>query len=142
MSCIGNGKMVGLKLEGEKDLKWVDLDCEEDWGDLNCNLEGSGEASVSLGNDEDGYTKVVAAFEDADGEECEISLEALREMIDYCFNVKGFITLWSDFFVDNPASGRVMEKCGFIDTGHQVLCPGLEIGGDKPAKVMRLDYAN
>lgn len=81
MSCIGNGKMVGLKLEGEKDLKWVDLDCEEDWGDLNCNLEGSGEASVSLGNDEDGYTKVVAAFEDADGEECEISLEALREMI-------------------------------------------------------------
>ena len=38
-------------------------------------------------------------------------------MIDYCFNVKGFLTLWSDFFIDNPASGRVMEKCGFKDTG-------------------------
>ena len=24
---------------------------------------------------------------------------------------------WADFFVDNPASGRVMEKCGFRDTG-------------------------
>ena len=34
-----------------------------------------------------------------------------------------------------------MEKCGFVDTGRQVLCPGLEIGGDKPVRVMRLDYA-
>ncbi len=34
-----------------------------------------------------------------------------------------------------------MEKCGFVDTGVEVLCPGLEIGGDKPVKVMRLDYA-
>ena len=40
-----------------------------------------------------------------------IATEALRAMIDYCFNVKGFLTLWSDFFIDNPASGRVMEKC-------------------------------
>ena len=67
--------------------------------------------------------------------------EALEAVIDYCFNEKGFSVLWSDFFPDNPASGRVMEKCGFIDTGKEVLCPGLEIGGDKPVKVMRLDYA-
>ena len=40
-----------------------------------------------------------------------------------------------------PASGRVMEKCGFVDTGKETLCPGLEIGGDKPVRVMRLDYA-
>ena len=45
-----------------------------------------------------------------------IATEALRAMIDYCFNVKGFLTLWSDFFIDNPASRRVMEKCGFKDT--------------------------
>lgn len=38
--------------------------------------------------------------------------EALQAMIDWCFNEKGFQTLWSDFFVDNPASGRVMEKYG------------------------------
>ena len=43
--------------------------------------------------------------------------EALREMIEYCFNSKGFLTLWADHFVDNPASGKVMEKCGFRDTG-------------------------
>ena len=40
-----------------------------------------------------------------------------------------------------PASGRVMEKCGFVDTGRQVLCPTLEVGADKPVRVMRLDYA-
>ena len=37
-----------------------------------------------------------------------ICTEALRLLIDYCFNEKKFHTLWSDFFVDNPASGRVM----------------------------------
>ena len=70
-----------------------------------------------------------------------ICTEALAEIIDYCFNVKGFEVLWSDFFPDNPASGRVMEKCGFVDTGVEVLCPGLEIGGDKPVRVTRLDHA-
>lgn len=59
----------------------------------------------------------------------------------YLDNVKGFSVLWSDYFPENLASGRVMEKCGFVDTGRQVLCHGLEIGGDKPVKVMRLDYA-
>lgn len=33
---------------------------------------------------------------------------------------QNFQTLWADFFVDNPASGRVMEKCGFIDTARKV----------------------
>ncbi|MBQ0095242.1 MAG: GNAT family N-acetyltransferase [Bacteroidetes bacterium] len=67
--------------------------------------------------------------------------EALEAIIDYCFNVKGFSVLWSDYFPDNPASGRVMEKCVFVDTGKETLCPGLEIGSDKPVRVMRLDYA-
>ena len=38
------------------------------------------------------------------------------------------------------ASDHVMEKCGFVDTGKETLCPGLEIGGDKPVRIMRLDY--
>lgn len=67
--------------------------------------------------------------------------EALRAMIDYCFNVKGFLTLWSDFFVDNPASGRVMEKCGFVDTGRENMCSHLYHGDDRPVHIMRLDYA-
>ena len=67
--------------------------------------------------------------------------EALRAMIDFCFNTKGFQTLWSDFFVDNPASGRVMEKCGFRDTGKQNVLSHLYRGDERPVKIMRLDYA-
>ena len=67
--------------------------------------------------------------------------EALQAMIDWCFNEKGFQTLWSDFFVDNPASGRVMEKCGFRDTGEFNWCSHLYRGDERPVKVMRLDYA-
>lgn len=68
-----------------------------------------------------------------------ICTEALRLLIDYCFNVKGFDTLWSDFFVDNPASGRVMEKCGFHDTGMVNYCSHLQVGSDRPVRIMRLD---
>ena len=67
--------------------------------------------------------------------------EALRAMIDWCFNKKGFRTLWSDFFVDNPASGRVMEKCGFRDTGETNMLSHLFRGDERPVKMMRLDYA-
>ena len=69
-----------------------------------------------------------------------ICTEAMRAVVDYCFNVKGFEVLWGDYFPENPASGRVMEKCGFVDTGREVLCPSLEVGSDKPVRVMRLDY--
>lgn len=67
--------------------------------------------------------------------------EALRAMIDYCFNTKGFITLWADHFVDNPASGNVMEKCGFRDTGETNWLSNLYRGDERPVKIMRLDYA-
>ena len=66
-----------------------------------------------------------------------IATEALRAMIDYCFNVKGFLTLWSDFFIDNPASGRVMEKCGFKDTGELNWCSNLYHGDDRPVHIMK-----
>ena len=67
-----------------------------------------------------------------------ICTEALRWLIDYCFNEKKFDVLWSDFFVDNPASGRVMEKCGFRDTGEINYCSKLQVGNDRPVKVMNL----
>jgi len=67
-----------------------------------------------------------------------ICTEALRKLIDYCFNEQGFETLWSDFFVDNPASGRVMEKCGFRDTGEINYCSHLLQGSDRPVKIMKL----
>ncbi len=56
--------------------------------------------------------------------------EALRLMLNYCLNVKHFKNIWADHFTGNPASGRVMEKCGFRDTGMINKCSHL-IGGDK-----------
>ena len=70
-----------------------------------------------------------------------ICTEALRAMIDYCFNTKGFLTLWADHFVDNPASGRVMDKCGFRDTGKVNYLSELYKGDERPVKIMRLDYS-
>ena len=67
-----------------------------------------------------------------------ICTEAMRLVIDYCFRVKGFSVLWGDYFPENPASGKVMEKCGFVETGKETLCPNLEVGGDQPVRVMKL----
>ena len=67
-----------------------------------------------------------------------ICTEALRLVIDYCFGEKGFTVLWGDYFPENPASGRVMAKCGFTDTGREELCPNLEVGSDRPVRIMRL----
>lgn len=64
--------------------------------------------------------------------------EALHWMIDYCFSVKRMQILWGDFFVDNPASGHVMEKCGFKDTGIETSCPNLYGGADRLVHVKKL----
>jgi RimJ/RimL family protein N-acetyltransferase len=68
-----------------------------------------------------------------------ICTEALNLVIDYCFHEKGFQTLWCDFFIDNPASGRVMEKCGFYDTGKMNWCSHLYRGDERPVKIMKRD---
>ena len=68
-----------------------------------------------------------------------ICTEALEMVVDYCLNEKGFTVLWGSFFPSNPASGRVMEKCGFKDTGEETLCPNLEVGSDSPVRIMKLE---
>ena len=68
-----------------------------------------------------------------------ICTEAMRLVVEYCFRIKGFTLLWGTYFPDNPASGRVMEKCGFCDTGRETVCPKLEVGADRPVRVMRLE---
>ena len=68
-----------------------------------------------------------------------ICTEAMRLVVDYCFRVKGFTILWGTYFPDNPASGRVMEKCGFRDTGRETVCLKLEVGADRPVRVMQLE---
>ena len=68
-----------------------------------------------------------------------ICTEALGLVMDHCFGEKGFSTLWGTYFPSNPASGRVMEKCGFTDTGRETICPNLEVGSDQPVRVLRKD---
>ena len=67
-----------------------------------------------------------------------ICTEAMRAVVSHCFEVKGFTKLWGDYFPTNPASGKVMEKCGFIDTGRETTCPNLLVGADQPVKILCL----
>lgn len=68
-----------------------------------------------------------------------ICTEALSLVIEHCANEKGYTSLWGTHFIDNPASGRVMEKCGFIEAGSLSKLEKLEVGSDKPVRVMKLD---
>ena len=100
-----------------------------------------------------GYLPAANSNLNIPGDECEVGYwigkpywgrgictEALKLVIDYCFNVKGFKSLWGDYFLQNPASGRVMEKCGFKDTGRETVCPNLEVGSDRPVRIMKLEH--
>lgn len=68
-----------------------------------------------------------------------IGSEALRLVVDHCFKEKGFAALWGDYFPDNPASGRVMEKCGFRTTGEETVCPNLQVGANRQVSIMKLE---
>jgi len=67
-----------------------------------------------------------------------LATEALKIVIDFCFNVKKMRMLYGDHFIDNPASGKVMEKCGFVPTGEERTCPNLLVGGEKTVRVLKL----
>jgi len=55
--------------------------------------------------------------------------EAVRRIIRFARETLVLTKLVADYFTDNPASGRVLEKCGFRVTGHGLL-PSLARGGD------------
>ena len=48
-------------------------------------------------------------------------------------------SLISGHFIDNPASGSVMEKCGFVPTGDICYDPTLHNGTARPIRVLRLN---
>ena len=48
-------------------------------------------------------------------------------------------SLISGHFIDNPASGRVLEKCGFVPTGETVIDETQYQGADRPIRVLRLE---
>ena len=68
-----------------------------------------------------------------------ICTEALTLMLDYCINVKHFRLIWADHFTGNPASGRVMEKCGFQDTGLLNRCSNLTGGDTDMVRIYKTD---
>ena len=82
MSCIGPGKMVGLAYKGSRGIRWFDLDCEDDWGNLDCGVNEDGSAWVAVGNDEDGYERVTRALEDTPRGNRRLDFGKLREMIE------------------------------------------------------------
>ena len=68
-----------------------------------------------------------------------ICSEALAMMIAHIRRTTALPSPISRHFVDNPASGRVMEKCGFVATG-QMACDATLYGGDgRSIRVLRLE---
>ena len=68
-----------------------------------------------------------------------ICTEALRLMLDHISSTTDIPSLISGHFTDNPASGRVMEKCGFTATGETCIDESQYQGKDRPIRVMRLE---
>lgn len=63
--------------------------------------------------------------------------EAARALIDIARTLK-LPRLEASHFVDNPASGRVLEKLGFVPTGLSAARYSCARGGDAIAKLYRL----
>ena len=68
-----------------------------------------------------------------------ICTEALRLMLDHIRHTTDIKSLISGHFIDNPASGRVMEKCGFVPTGETCIDANQYQGEGRPIRVLRLE---
>ena len=68
-----------------------------------------------------------------------ICTEALGLLIGYVRRHTALSSLVSGHFVDNPASGRMMEKCGFVPTGELCFAPRLTGGEGRPIRVLRIE---
>jgi RimJ/RimL family protein N-acetyltransferase len=66
-----------------------------------------------------------------------ITTEAARAVVAFGFERLGLPVITSGYFVDNPSSGRVLRKLGFVETGH-VMRPCLATGTEVPSIRMEL----
>ena len=71
-----------------------------------------------------------------------ICTDALQLMLDHIRKTADIRSLISGHFVDNPASGRVMEKCGFVPTGETCIDATQYQGENRPIRVLRLEISN
>ena len=60
-------------------------------------------------------------------------------MLDHIRKTTEIKSLVSGHFIDNPASGRVMEKCGFVPTGETCIDETQYQGAGRPIRVLRLE---
>ena len=67
-----------------------------------------------------------------------ICTESLQLMLEHIRRTTDIKSLISGHFIDNPASGRVMEKCGFVPTGETVIDENQYQGTNHPIRVLRL----
>lgn len=66
-----------------------------------------------------------------------IATEAARAVVIFGFESLGFPYLTSGYFEDNPASGQILRKIGFVEIG-RALRPCLAAGGEVPSVRMKL----
>lgn len=66
-----------------------------------------------------------------------IATEAAQAVLAFGFGALALRTITSGYFLSNPASGRVLEKLGFVETG-PAMRPCLAEGGDVPSMEVRL----
>ena len=67
-----------------------------------------------------------------------IATEAATPVVDYGLHVLGLRCLKSGYFLDNPRSGRVLTKLGFVEIGRADR-PCLAAGSTVPSVEMRLE---
>ncbi len=68
--------------------------------------------------------------------------EAGRAVIDIARHALGLKRLHSSHFADNPASGRVLDKLGFVPTGRVVARRSVARRVDAPCVLFELDLAD
>ncbi len=68
--------------------------------------------------------------------------ESLMLVIRHAFDESRLSALVSSHFVDNPASGRVLEKCGFKYIPGLFYDENLHTGKAHPMRVLRLENTN
>lgn len=66
-----------------------------------------------------------------------IATEASQAVLSYGFNSLGLPRIVSGYFESNPASGKVLRKLGFLETGY-VMRPCLAAVGEVPSVSMEL----
>ena len=71
-----------------------------------------------------------------------ICTEALGLMLDHIRRHTRLTSLVCGHYTDNPASGRVMTKCGFVPTGEECFLNEPEGVDNRPVRVYRLDLTD